>query len=93
MKRRKLLITGGIALVGGALYRKLRRKKRAAEPDPADELRRRLDESRSTTGEREEFEAGEVPVDQAEPTVDERRKDVHEQAQSSIDEMRDSGAL
>jgi hypothetical protein len=88
MRRRKLLIGGGIAVAGSALYRRLRRKKPASEPDPAAELRQKLDESRALTQERDEFEAGEVPVDQAEPGIDERRRDVHEQAQSSIEEMR-----
>jgi hypothetical protein len=82
------LIGGGIAVAGGALYRKLRRKKPDPEPDPASELRRKLDESRALTQERDEFEAGEVPVDQAEPGIDERRREVHERAQASIDEMR-----
>lgn len=92
MRRRKLLIGGGIAVAGGALYRKLRRKKPSPEPDPAEELRRKLDESRATVEERDEFEAGEVTVDQAEPGIDERRHDVHRRAQASIDEMKDSTA-
>ena len=92
MKRRKLLIGGGIAVASGAIYRKLRRKKRDPEPDPAAELRQKLDESRALTQERDEFEAAEVPVDQAEPGVDERRREVHDRAQASIDEMRDPKA-
>jgi len=89
MRRRKLLIGGGIAVAGGALYRKLRRKKPSAEPDPASELRQKLDESRAITQERDEFEAGEVAVDQAEPGVAERRRDVHDQAKASIEEMQE----
>jgi hypothetical protein len=87
MRRRKLLIGGSLAVAGGALYRKMRRKMRAPEPDPATELRRKLDESRALTEERDEFEAGEVTVDQAEPGIDERRRDVHDRAQASIEEM------
>jgi hypothetical protein len=90
MRRRKLLIGGGIAVAGSALYRKLRRKKPPPEPDPAVELRRKLDESRATVEERDEFESGEVTIDQAEPGIDERRRDVHRRAQASIDEMKDS---
>ena len=90
MRRRKLLIGGGIAVAGGAVYRRLRRRKPAPEPDPAQELRQKLDESRATVQERDEFESGEVPVDQAEPGIDQRRRDVHERAQASIEEMRDS---
>ena len=59
--------------------------------DPrAEELRRRLDESRTLVEERDEFEAGEIPVDEAETTsgVDERRREVHEAGRGSIDEMR-----
>ena len=41
MRHRKLWITGGIAVAGGALFRVLRHRK---QPDPADELRRKLDE-------------------------------------------------
>jgi hypothetical protein len=85
------LIGGGIAVAGGAVYRKLRRKSRAENPDPASELRQKLDESRALAQERDEFEAAEVPVDQAEPGIDERRRNVHERAQASIEEMRDSG--
>jgi hypothetical protein len=84
------LIGGGIVVAGGALYRKVRRKKTAAEPDPALELRRKLDESRAVVEERDEFEAAEVTVDQAEPGIDARRRDVHRRAQASIDEMSDA---
>jgi len=89
VKRRKLWIGGGLALAGGALFRKLRRKGHDPGPDPAAELRQKLDESRATVGEREEFESAEVPIDQAEPGVAERRREVHERAQSAIDEMRE----
>jgi hypothetical protein len=92
MRRRKLLIGGGIAVAGGALYRKLRRKKPPPEADPAAELRRKLDESRATVEERDEFESGEVTVDQAEPGVDERRREVHRRAQESIEDMKDAPA-
>jgi hypothetical protein len=81
---RKLWITGAVAVAGGALYRFLRRK---SAPDPALELRRKLDESRSVAGEREEFEEAEVPVDQAEPGVDERRREVHERGRAAVEDM------
>jgi hypothetical protein len=82
----------GIALAGGAAYRKMRQKRKAQGPDPADELRRKLDESRAIANERDEFESAEVPVDKAEPGIDERRRSVHERAQASIEDMRDSPA-
>jgi len=70
-----------------AVWRWLRRKpRRAPEPDPADALRARLDESRALVGERDEFEGGETPVDEADP--DARRRSVHEQARERLDELR-----
>jgi hypothetical protein len=50
------------------VFRWLRRR-RESEPDvdPAAELRAKLEESRSVADERDEFEAGETPVDQADP--------------------------
>lgn len=69
-----------------------RKKAAAAGPDPrAEELRKRLDESRAIVSEREEFEEAETPVDhvdeRAEPGVDERRKSVHEHGRATIDEL------
>lgn len=88
MAHRKLWITGAVAVAGGALYRFLRRK---SSPDPAFELRRKLDESRSVAGERDEFEEAEVPVDQAEhsamPRMDERRREVHERGRAAVEDM------
>ena len=84
-----LLVSIGIA----ALVRRLRRRGEpdyeeptAASPrradDPADELRRKLAESRTE----EPPEAPEPP----EETVEERRADVHEQGRAALDDMRDS---
>lgn len=83
MRRRLtwLLVSLGIA----ALVRRLRRK---AEPqpdsletaDPADELRRKLADSRSDV---EDAAPPEPPAD----TVDERRADVHQQGRAALDEM------
>ncbi len=83
-----MLIAGGVAVAGGALYRKLRGGS-APEADPAGELRRKLEESRTIVEEREEFESAETPVDQAEPALDERRRAVHDQARAAIDEMQE----
>jgi hypothetical protein len=72
-------------------YRALRRKPKAAADPRADELRRKLDESKPLVDEREEFEAGETTVDKAEaPTLDEKRAAVHERGQSAVRDMRDS---
>jgi hypothetical protein len=61
----------------------------AAEPaaaDPrADELRERIEQAKATADDREEFEAGETPVDTPDPSA--RRAAVHEDARARIDEM------
>jgi hypothetical protein len=81
--RRLLALLGGIALLRAWLVRR-RTREAPAELDPrADELRRRLDESRVLVGEPEDFTSGETPVD-----AEERRRDVHERGRSAIDEMR-----
>ena len=74
---------------GAAVYRAFRRQPPVAEPDPADELKARLAEARAAGDDREEFEAGETPVDEApDPDVDARRRSVHERARTAIDEMK-----
>ena len=69
------------------MFRWLRRK-RKTEPDPADELRAKLEESRAAAEDREEFEAGETPIDEADPEA--RRRRVHERARARIDELSSS---
>ena len=83
------------ALLGLAAFARRLRRRRGEEPDPAEELRRKLDESRSIVSEREEFEEAETPVDQAETPagIDERRRQVHEQGRAAVDEMRSGGGL
>ena len=64
-------------------------------PDPrAEDLRRKLAESRAIVEEREEFEAAETPVDKAEPApgLDERRRRVHERARGTARKMRETGS-
>lgn len=82
-------------MLGGlALARAFLRRRPAAPPPPevpdtrADELRRKLDESRGLAEEREEFEAGETPVDQVTLDADARRRDVHQRGRATLDEMR-----
>jgi MYXO-CTERM domain-containing protein len=89
MKHRLAWLLGGFALFGF-----LRRRREApADPDPrADELRRKLAESRSMVDERHEFEAAEVTVDLAEPAPgdpESRRRAVHESARATVERMRD----
>ena len=92
--RRLLALLAGLALVA-ALVRLVRdrRSRRAAgvAETRADELRRKLDESRALLRERDEFEGAETTVDQAsavEPTVEQRRGEVHERARAAAEEMR-----
>jgi hypothetical protein len=73
-----------------AVWRWLRRKPSpapaSARDDPADALRAKLEESRVLVGERDVFEEGETPVDEADPEA--RRRSVHEQARTRIDDLR-----
>ncbi len=81
------------AVAGGmAAYRAFRRRplpspEPSAEDARAEELKAKLAEARAAADDREQFEAGETPVDQAvDPEA--RRRAVHEQARDTIDEMR-----
>ena len=92
MKRLAAWVSGAVG--GFALYRWLTRDRMepvpAAGPDPrAMELRAKLDDSRAVVDEREAFEAGETPIDEA-PDPVERRRRVHEQGRAAVDEMRRS---
>ena len=63
--------------------------------DPrAEELRRKLEESRLLVGERDEFESGETTVDEAQAaeTPDERRRRVHDEARAQVERMRSTDA-
>ena len=82
----------GAAGAAIAVYRKLRPTP-ASAPAPADdpraeELRRKLEESRTVAEEQhEEVASPETPVDEAD--VESRRAAVHERARAATDEMRD----
>jgi hypothetical protein len=85
---------GRFAAVGGALgglavWRLVRRKTAPAPrpPDPAAELRAKLEESKPLVTERESFEEAETTVDAA-PDPDSRRRDVHEAAMARIRELK-----
>jgi hypothetical protein len=90
---RKLIKIAVVALGIRALLRwHKRRKQQASAPstapptteDPADELRRKLAESR---GDDSPAEKTATPVD---ASVAERREDVHEQGRAALDEMKSS---
>jgi hypothetical protein len=83
MWRRLLVLTGLAALV--AYF--LRRRSLAPAPieaDPAEELRRKLDETRGRTDDGQDAAPG-VGAD-----LDARRGDVHDRARAAADEMRRS---
>jgi hypothetical protein len=87
MDRRFAWLGGAVGAFG--MWRWLRRKPKSAPAsaqDPADTLRAKLEESRALVDEREAFEEGETPVDEADP--DARRRSVHDQARARLDELR-----
>ena len=87
--RRLLAWVAGLA-GGAAAYRAWRRGPQPApstQPDPAEALRAKLAEAKAAGQDRDEFEAGEQPVDRA-ADPDERRRAVHERGRAAADEMR-----
>jgi hypothetical protein len=84
-------LLGGFALFG---FLRRRREPVRGPADPrAEELRRKLDESRSLVDERDEFEGAELTVDRAEPAPEDpesRRRAVHEQGREAVERMRGS---
>ncbi len=92
------LVVGAAA--GATLLRAWKLRHLPAEPalplgsdHREDELRRKLVESRVLVGERDEFESGEVTVDEARPaaeSVEERRRAVHEAGRAAAERMRGS---
>jgi hypothetical protein len=82
-------VVGGLAVLG--LVRRRRESSPSALDPRAEELRRKLDESRSMVEEREEFEGAELTVDRAEPAPEDpasRRRAVHEVGRATIEQMR-----
>jgi hypothetical protein len=82
----------GAAGAAIAVYHRMRRRRTAPVPAPAEdprasELRQKLDESRAVAEEREEFESGEVTVD-TDVAVDDRRQAVHERGKAAAEQMR-----
>lgn len=93
MRRLLSFLLGAAGVAAGArLLRRRGQSVPAPAADPAAELRRRLDESREIVDERPRFEAGETPVDAVDdvlpPSLEERRRRVHERAQEAIESMR-----
>jgi MYXO-CTERM domain-containing protein len=79
---------GGFALFG---FLRRRREVPSGSDPRADELRRKLAESRSIVEERDEFEGAEVTVDLAEPapeSPESRRRAVHDAGRATVERMR-----
>ena len=90
MRNRSAWVAGALA-AAGVVYRALRRQPQQAADPRADELRRKLDESKPIVEEREEFEAGETAVDE-DQTLEEKRAAVHERGHAAVRDMRGSNA-
>jgi len=96
MRHRTAWIAGAVGAIGVA-YRALRRRPSDLDhkaPDPrADELRRKLDDSKQLVEEREQFESGETPVDEVEsPSLEGKRAAVHERGHAAARDMRGPSA-
>ena len=88
MRRPFAWLLGGFALFG---FLRRRREPAAASDPRAEELRRKLAESRSIVEERDEFEGAELTVDRAEPAPEDpesRRRAVHEAGRATVERMR-----
>jgi len=87
------VLLGGAVVAGGVAYRFLvRRPSAPASPEPhAEALKSKLAESRVVAEDREEFEAAETTIDQAEsvpPDLGERRDSVHARGREAAEQMR-----
>jgi hypothetical protein len=88
VRNRAAWIAGALGAAGVA-YRALRRQSKPAADPRADELRRKLGDSKQLVEEREQFESGETPVDEVEPaTLEGKRAAVHERGHEAARQMR-----
>ena len=103
VRNRAAIIAGGAAAAAAVAWGLLRRRPAAPPPvappeeppgpDPrAEALRDKLAASREVADEREQFEAGETPVDEAvvesDEDVEQRRREVHERGREAAEQMR-----
>jgi hypothetical protein len=94
VRARLAMLVGGVAVAGAAAARFLRRRPADADVhDPnAALLKTKLAESRAVVDDRDDFDAGETPVDEADeavaPDLGDRRKAVHTRARRVAEEMR-----
>jgi hypothetical protein len=82
----------GVGLLAVFGFFRRRQKTTPTEEDPrAEELRRKLADSRSIVEERDEFEGAELTVDLAEPAPEDpesRRRALHDSARATVDQMK-----
>jgi hypothetical protein len=91
MKRAFAWIGGALGLAALLRHRRRRQGPAPPQPDPAAELRAKLDEARGAADDRDEFDAAEgTPVDEVEEprSIEERRRAIHEKAQQALGEMK-----
>jgi hypothetical protein len=93
VKGRVALLVGGAVVAGAAAYKAIFRRGQApVVPEPhVEALKSKLAESRVVAEDREEFEAAETPIDEAEAVPSEvgnRRRSVHERGRQVAEQMR-----
>jgi hypothetical protein len=90
--QRRLLAWLGCAFGVAWLLRRLRARPEHAAPDPADELRQKLQEAREEAvvapEPPSEEPAGAEPEPEPEAPLEDRRRAVHERGRAAIDHMR-----
>jgi len=80
---------GGLAAYRAATHRTAEPEPAVAEADPAEELRARLAAARAVEPPESEAEPQPPPAQEPDPEdLDARRRSVHDQARSALDEMR-----
>lgn len=82
----KRVVAALAGILGIAWLRRRTTTPAPAGADPAADLRAKLAQAREAEDDREQFEAGETPVDEA-PDVADRRRDVHDRARAAIDDL------
>lgn len=82
----KRVVAALAGILGIAWLRRRTTTPAPAAVDPAADLRAKLAQAREVEDDREQFEAGETPVDEA-PDVADRRRDVHDRARAAIDDL------
>ena len=78
MRRRWLFVAGLVAVIGLILRARRRSENELPAPDPANELRQKLDEAR-------ELETSRTPA--RTEGLEARRRSVHERARAAAEEM------